>query len=563
MRKKCKVCGAPLDEEKCHYCGTMSFKEKLTAEDLEKPTEEELISLLEAANALDNGSEQSEDSHPQSMITQPQPEDQQSHQMMMAPKRANSTVIAVIVATVILLLVVGGAMFIFTRLNTAMAAFGLIESSFAAMEDVDSLSADFDIEIELSAPGISTDIPITLRLYVEMLDDLNMQLDISMSIFGMLDQSTLYWRDGYMYTVENGVVSRERVDDTEQVDMDPSITDIFEPEDLRGLITSATSNRISGGGYRLELAIDEKLLGDLFREQGIIGMFDVQDELGTFDELDEFELFDLFDLMSLLDVVLEFEEMNVVVYLDSDYFISSASIDMAVAFIIDGFNISLDAYMDLTIDQIGDITVDFPAYLDDAEEAEEIVFTPIADSELLGTWENGSGFIFIWVFDEAETVEFLENGTVIITQSDGTSETVDWNPTGSGSFIADEDHFTYAIISNALTITDSFNDTWEFTRSDNGVANDIGEVDVSADDIIGTWEWDEDNDYILTFDEDGTATRGFADRQTDFEWEFTDENVITMTFGNRTEEWEAVIVNDVLTIFNLSNNNEWSYIRVD
>ncbi|MCL2559458.1 MAG: hypothetical protein FWE07_03125 [Turicibacter sp.] len=87
------------------------------------------------------------------------------------------------------------------------------------------------------------------------------------------------------------------------------------------------------------------------------------------------------------------------------------------------------------------------------------------ESEIIGTWDNGSGRIFLFVFDEAEEVEFRDNGRVVITQGDGASRTVDWElGDDEGTFVADGQNFTYTVRGDVLTITDSWNDSWTFDR---------------------------------------------------------------------------------------------------
>ena len=87
-----------------------------------------------------------------------------------------------------------------------------------------------------------------------------------------------------------------------------------------------------------------------------------------------------------------------------------------------------------------------------------------SDTELIGSWENGSGNRFLFVFDEADEVEFRANGTVVITQ-DGTSRTVNWElGDAPGTFTAADDDFTYSVYDDELTIIDSWNDSWTFDR---------------------------------------------------------------------------------------------------
>jgi len=85
------------------------------------------------------------------------------------------------------------------------------------------------------------------------------------------------------------------------------------------------------------------------------------------------------------------------------------------------------------------------------------------DHALIGTWDNGSGRIFLFVFNEADSVEFRANGTVVITEG-RSSRTVNWSSSGPGAFTADGQNFAYSIRGNILTITDSWDDSWTFDR---------------------------------------------------------------------------------------------------
>jgi len=223
----------------------------------------------------------------------------------MESRKNKPVIIGVIIGIIVLLLLIGIGWFIFTRLATA-DAFDLLERSFAAMEDVDSLSADLEVEMSFTAPGMSMDMPLDARIYVEILDnfDFNMQMDMTMSVFGMEEQISMYWRDGYVYTVENGFVTRELANEDDPMVMDPVLTHEFDSEPLQDLTTYASAERYSGG-HRLEFIIDEDSLMDLLLGQDLMEIIDEQDEFGVFD--------DIFDGM------FEVGEMSIIIYLGSDH----------------------------------------------------------------------------------------------------------------------------------------------------------------------------------------------------------------------------------------------------
>ena len=89
----------------------------------------------------------------------------------------------------------------------------------------------------------------------------------------------------------------------------------------------------------------------------------------------------------------------------------------------------------------------------------------IEDSPLLGYWTNGEGRIHLWVFNRADSVEFLEDGTVIITEN-GISQTISWTSVEPGVFMANERRFTYVVEGDILILTDSANDDWIFDRGE-------------------------------------------------------------------------------------------------
>ena len=183
------------------------------------------------------------------------------------------------------------------------------------------------------------------------------------------------------------------------------------------------------------------------------------------------------------------------------------------------------------------------------------------EATLLGAWGNGRGPVFLMVFGEADSVEFLENGTVIIVQ-DGSRWTVNWESSAPGSFEVEGEQFTYSIDGDTLILTDSWNDDWTFERTGSIITNLIDNDDpLSVTDIVGTWIWNFDDDFIYIFNIDGTAVSGFSDLPFDFNWELGNDNTIYMHFGSFTQRWTAAVEDDTLTLAHLDGHEVWQYVK--
>lgn len=186
----------------------------------------------------------------------------------------------------------------------------------------------------------------------------------------------------------------------------------------------------------------------------------------------------------------------------------------------------------------------------------------LEESTLLGTWGDGEGLIQLLVFQRADSVEFLENGVVIINQG-GSRWSANWESDASGTFSADGEQFSYSIDGDILVITDSWNDEWTFNRTASVATDHISsDTPLSKEDVVGTWDWDFDDDFIYAFNVDGTAIRGYSDLRFDFNWELVDDNTIVMDFGSHNEHWEAIIENDTLTLTDLDGYQIWQYVRM-
>ena len=523
MKKKCKVCGAHLDNERCDYCGTDHGDKKQASSQLEDSSNHDI-----PTNDIPGFPST------QTQYSQPQ-------QMMMESKKFNPTLM---IGIVIVLIIAGGSwLFLNSR---SLDAFALLARSSKVMEDVDSMIMDLDMQMRFTAPGIAIDIPLNARMYIEMLNDsdLYMKLEMEMDMFGMTESVNMYFRDGYFYTVEDGNVTRELLDS--EAALDQAMDNMMVMDSLfdfdSDMIESSSVRRIDEG-YRLEFTLNNDATMDLLARQDGMDMFDLNDS--------------------------DFEDGDAVItiYLDENYRQTTFSLDMSIPFTEDGITGAVSMLTTLTYVQIGNVTVHFPDYLDHIGESPHIRTVGLTESPLLGYWENGSGDVFLWVFNQADSVHFLENGTVIITE-DGVSETATWEVTELGAFTVNDRAFTYAIQGDVLTITDSSNDNWSFER---GITPDIDVVDVdsaiSTTDIIGSWEWDGNSRFVYTFNEDGTGVRGGGNYELEeFEWYISAGNLhlefdsIAM-FHVDYEMWSITIIDGILTLASLQGGGTFSYIR--
>ncbi|MCL1990079.1 MAG: hypothetical protein FWG67_04230 [Defluviitaleaceae bacterium] len=190
---------------------------------------------------------------------------------------------------------------------------------------------------------------------------------------------------------------------------------------------------------------------------------------------------------------------------------------------------------------------------------------PSVPSHLLGNWSAGQGSMPIAVFGEAHALEFLENGTVIVTEG-GSRWPIDWefSTSSSGYFNAAGQRFDYTIEGDTLTLTDSRHHQWTFQQTPFAETAMITETDrLSPSDLSGTWEWDFDDDFIYVFNVDGTGVRGFSELRFDFLWELVDGHIIYLHFGSgrhaQTERWAVTLEPDQLTLADLDGYHIWQY----
>ena len=86
--------------------------------------------------------------------------------------------------------------------------------------------------------------------------------------------------------------------------------------------------------------------------------------------------------------------------------------------------------------------------------------------------------------------------------------------------------------------------------------------------LVGTWFWDEDNDWQYVFNYDGTGIRGWYGTTSSFTWGASDttlrirSNYPGSWSGPRTQQWTYEITGDVLRLTSRqARNMTYEYIR--
>ena len=439
-------------------------------------------------------------------------------------------------------------------------ALELLERSHEAQADYESMIMELDADISVSMPGMSLDMPMTMR--IEMENEETFRMDMTISALGMDVDALMFLRDGYMYSEIDmfGEVERmrEEMDMSEAMEM-AEMAEMFDIDFITENTIEESSAESTDDGYRLEFSLNMEGVMTFLETMDLMDDIDMPD----FDDLDEDEI----------------EEWNVVMimYIDEDYLPISAELTMEFDMTVEGTNVSMEMDMTMTTVQLGDVTIDFPDWLDEMDINFE-------DSELLGYWEQGDGQVFLWVFNQADSVEFLVDGTLIITEN-GQRTVVEWEPTEPGAFTADGDSFTYLIARDILTITDSSNDSWSFYRE--GTAPIIEEVEDEEDEEVDEDEDEDEDEEDEDEDEDETATgsnetaligewnfigtlwwtfnadgTGYLEGIGDFTWT-TSGNVVTVTVwdGLSSLSYEYTITGNTLHLYGVDHPWDFEYTR--
>jgi len=131
-------------------------------------------------------------------------------------------------------------------------------------------------------------------------------------------------------------------------------------------------------------------------------------------------------------------------------------------------------------------------------------------------------------------------------------------------FVNIQDGFVRLIIITNFTSVDAANDILPMFIGMNDPIPEPPAIE-RAPELVGTWAWDESEDYTYIFHDDGTGLRGVYPLQyEEFEWQTEGDDHLMLDMGPMVESWTFTITGDVLTIDSRQVAGwTFSYIRVN
>ena len=129
--------------------------------------------------------------------------------------------------------------------------------------DLESDEMDIDMEMSMSAEGMSFDIPMELTVKTAVVDGEEViESEISMEMLGMAIETKTYTVDGYVYTETMGQKTKAPVDESDDSTPSFEITD-FEEEDIESFEVSEDDDGTKFDIVLKKGALDDQLGGML------------------------------------------------------------------------------------------------------------------------------------------------------------------------------------------------------------------------------------------------------------------------------------------------------------
>lgn len=420
--------------------------------------------------------------------------------------------------------------------------FELLTLTHEVEADIESIMMDIEVDMRWATSDETFNIPMTIHVEQENHD--RWKTVITTTILEEHEEITVFEREGQTYTemlLEGRVVNRFRAESTESHDGDLFLTHFITPDTVDE--SSATST--DDDGYRLEF---------LLNLDGILAF------------LEAFNLAETISAPSALDE--EDISGKMIIYLDELYQPTSIELNLEeIDLILDEEEVALTFEMVLTTVQIGDVTVDFPEWLD---------IDPINEVELIGVWTLEDESEYFLFFAEDQTGFLLDNTAGNMIFEDFTWEILNENHLHL-HFEANMDEIdrqAIAIVGDTLTMLNLDNDvetTLHFSMTLLEFAEFLEALatpPILEADLVGVWTWhpdDDARDYLLVFDYDQT---GFLFDNTagnmifeEFTWEILNGNHLYLHFEaneGEADRQEIFLDQDVLTLIGLDNQIEFS-----
>jgi len=376
-----------------------------------------------------------------------------------------------------------------TACGENLDAFELLELAHEAEADVDSMIIEMALDLEMSIVEQDQVIGMSTTMRVEAESEARWKSETSIIMDGQHHETTKFVRDGNEYIeerIDGDVTDRIRSEFTD----DPS-EDMFFTHSITEDMVSDSSAASTDDGYRLEFDLNSDGITLIFEElefEGASAQPDLDEEA----------------------------HHTMVIYLDEDHRTTYVEIDLeGIDIQFDGEEMILSLNLAIESIQFGNVTVDFPDWLD---------IEPIAVADLVGAWTwdpvgiESDHFLY---FSSLQTgFLFYRGGTMF----DG---------------MLGDDHLVFVefewelLNHNNLYLT--FNDSGEVFRYDISIEDDLltrinldtGDEDVlyfnmtlaefsdfldslnapviSEEDLVGVWTWEIGSEFLLFFDYDQTG----------------------------------------------------------
>ena len=416
--------------------------------------------------------------------------------------------------------------------------FELLERVHEVEADMDSIMIEVEVDMIWDLSDVMIDIPMTVQIESESQD--RWRTAIATTILGEHEETSVFVRDGYEYTEKllNGtIVNRFRAEELSE----HHESGLFFTHFISAYTVDESSATSTDDGYRLDF---------LLNLDGILAF------------LEEFNLAETISAQSDL----EEEEFNgeMIIYMDDEYRPTLIEVNLEeIDLMLNGGDVALTFDMTLTTVQVGDITVEFPEWLD---------VEPVNEADLVGvwTWEVGSEYFLF--FDRDQTGFLLDNTAGNMVFEDFTWEVLNENHLyiDFEANMGELDRQEVVLEGNVLTMLNldtGIETTLYFSMTMVEFADFLESlVAVDEADLAGVWTWNPDGearDYLLIFDYDQT---GFLFDDTsgnmileDFTWEIVGGNHLYIYFEanmGEVDRQEIMLDMDTLRMVSLDSGIE-------